>query len=204
MKKQTWLLFVVISIMTIQSVNAQYSSTVNLGQQNLSIREVRSNAVTGNIGWNGLTGFGVTYRTYFAKHLGVDVGIGLATTGFKIGTRFNYIFSDKNFSPLVSGGIMYGMGFGDTEIDFENSNTGNKFSYTISSSPFAQFGGGVEYMADGGFIISGIVGYALLLNDGNYKIIRGNPTNDELSAMDMAIGSGLVLEFSIGFAFGGK
>jgi len=199
------LLFILGLVFGVQLLNAQnYSSTVNLGQHSLAIREVRSNAITGNIGWNSLAGVGVIYHNYLAKQMGLEVGIGLATTGFKFGGRFSYLFSEKNFSPFVSGGFMYGLGFGDIEIDFENENTGNSFSYTISSSPFAQIGGGIEYMSDKGFLISGILGYAILLKDSNYEITKGAPTKDEISAMDIAIGSGVVIELTIGYAFGGK
>jgi hypothetical protein len=204
-KTKFLLLFILGLVFGVQLLNAQnYSSTVNLGQHSLAIREVRSNAITGNIGWNSLAGVGVIYHNYLAKQMGLEVGIGLATTGFKFGGRFSYLFSEKNFSPFVSGGFMYGLGFGDIEIDFENENTGNSFSYTISSSPFAQIGGGIEYMSDKGFLISGILGYAILLKDSNYEITKGAPTKDEISAMDIAIGSGVVIELTIGYAFGGK
>ncbi len=149
MKKQISILFFVVLLFGTQSLIAQvYSSTVDLGQYSLAVREIRSNAITGNIGWNSLTGVGVIYHNYLAKQLGLEVGIGLATTGVKIGGRFSYLFSEKNFSPFVSGGFMYGLGFGDIEIEYENTQTSNTFSYTISSSPFAQIGGGIEYLSD--------------------------------------------------------
>jgi len=205
MKKQIYLVFLVILLFGIQTLSAQeYSSVVNLGQKSLAIREVRSNAITGNIGWNSLTGVGVIYHNYLAKQMGLEVGIGLATTGVKIGGRFSYLFSEKNFSPFVSGGFMYGLGFGDIEIEYKNEQTGNNFSYTISSSPFAQIGGGIEYMSSKGFLFSGILGYAILLKNSNYDITKGTATNDELTAMNMAIGSGIVIEFTVGYAFGGK
>jgi len=204
--KTAFIVILIVGLITgMQSLNAQdYSSTVNLGQKSLAIREVRSNAITANIGWNSLTGVGIIYHNYLAKQMGLEVGIGLATTGFKLGGRFSYLFSEKNFSPFVSGGFMYGLGFGDIEIDYENTETGNKFSYTISSSPFAQIGGGIEYLSNKGFLISGILGYAILLKDSNYEITKGVPSKDELTAMDIAIGSGIVIEFTIGYAFGGK
>ena len=205
MKKQINLVFIIILLLGIQPIRAQvYSSTVNLGQKSLAVREIRSNAITANIGWNSLTGVGVIYHNYLAKQMGIEVGIGLATTGVKIGGRFSYLFSEKNFSPFVSGGFMYGLGFGDIEIDYENTQTGNKFSYTISSSPFAQIGGGIEYLSNKGFLFSGILGYAILLKDSNYDITKGIATSDELTVMNMAIGSGIVIEFTVGYAFGGK
>ena len=91
---------------------------------------------------------------------------------------------------------MYGMGFGDTELDFENVDTGNKYSYTIASSPYAQIAGGFEYMNNNGFLISANLGYAILLKESNYEITKGTPTNDEFRVMEvihvcvvMAVGS---------------
>ncbi len=192
-------------IIGVQTINAQdYSSTVNLSQKSLAIREVRSNAITASIGWNGLTGVGIIYNNYLAKQMGLEIGVGIAATVFKFGGRFRYLFSEKNFSPFVSAGFMYGLGLNDVEIDFENNQTGNKYSYTINSSPFAQIGGGIEYLSKNGFLITGVLGYAILLKDSNYEIITGVPTKDELSVMDKAFGSGIVIEFTIGYAFGGK
>lgn len=188
----------------IQTLNAQaYTAKVAFGQDVLAVREVRRNAITGNIGWNSLTGVGITYHNYLAKQMGVELGVGIATTGIKFGGRFSYLFLEKNFSPFVSGGFMYGLGFGDLEIDFENQNTGNKFTYTIGSSPFVQIGGGIEYMSNKGFLFAANIGYAILLKESNYEIIKGSATDDELRAMDIAIGSGFVIELSIGYAFGG-
>ncbi len=183
--KNKYKILVAIFVIASQILIAQaqeYSSTVNLGQQELSIREIRTTAISGNIGWNGLTGIGVTYNNYFAKNIGIDLGVGLSTTGVKIGGRLNYFFSDKNFSPLASAGVNYGFGLGDTEVKFRNDNTGNEFNYKISASPFAQIGGGIEYMSDGGFMFRGLVGYAILLTDSNYKITKGVPSKDEKAA----------------------
>ena len=201
--KKINLLFILIFLTGAQVINAQaYTAKVAFGQENIAVREVRRNAITGNIGWNGLTGIGITFHHYLAKQMGTDFGVGLALTGIKFGGRFSYLFLEKNFSPFVSGGFIYGLGFGDTEIDFENQNTGNQYSYTVSSSPFAQIAGGIEYMSNNGFLISANIGYAILLKESNYEITKGHPSNDELNAMDIMFGSGIVIEFSIGYAFG--
>lgn len=198
------LLFIFFFLVGTITLNAQaYTANVDFGQHELAIREVRRNAVTGNLGWNGITGFGITFHNYFSKKLGTQIGIGLASTGVKFGGRFYYLFMDKNFSPFVSGGIMYGLGYGDTELDYEYDGS-YKYSYTIGASPFAQIAVGIERISNGGFLFSANIGYAILLTDSNYEITKGNPTADELQAMDIALGSGIVIEFSIGYAFGNK
>jgi len=203
MKKTLSLLVLLVLLSVTQILIAQdYTATKIFGKEQLAIREVRRAAVTANIGWNSLTGVGVTYHQYVAKQMGVDLGLGLSLTGFKFGGRFRYLFMEKNFSPFVSGGLMYGLGFGDSELELVSN--GNSFHYTIGPSPFGQIGGGIEYLSKGGFLIMANIGYAILLNSGNYEITRGVATPEDLSIMDVMFGSGIVMEFTIGYAFGGK
>ncbi|MFK5855909.1 MAG: hypothetical protein QM503_07240 [Bacteroidota bacterium] len=205
MKKQIAFVFIITFIIGIQQLSSQvYSSTVNLGQKTLAIREIRRDAITGNIGWNSLTGIGISYHHYLGKQLGIEAGVGLASTGIKFGGRFSYLFSHKNFSPFVSAGFLYGLGSGNTQVDYEFD--GNLFKYTVSSSPYAQIGGGIEYINNNGFMFSAILGYAILLKNSNYEIIpgTGTPTDDDIRVLDILYGSGLVMEFTIGYAFGGK
>lgn len=203
MKKSINLLLLLSLMFGTQLLTAQdYTASKVLGKEQLAIREVRKAAITANIGWNSLTGIGVTYQQYVGKQMGVDLGLGLSLTGFKFGGRFRYLFMEKNFSPFVSGGFMYGLGLGDAELEI-NSN-GSNFYYTVGPSPYGQIAGGIEYLSDGGFLIMANIGYAILLNDGNYEITHGTPTVDDLSVMDVMLGSGVVLEFTIGYAFGGK
>jgi len=203
MKKRITLLLLLFLFNGIQFINAQdYTATKSFGKKELAVREVRRAAITANIGWKSLTGIGVSYQQYVGKQMGVDLGLGLSLTGVKFGGRFRYLFMEKNFSPFVSAGFMYGMGLGDVEMEYITD--GNSFSYRIGSSPFGQITGGIEYLSNGGFLIMANIGYAILLNDGNYEIIHGTPTAEELNVMNAMFGSGMVFEFSIGYAFGGK
>lgn len=203
MKKTFSLLILLTLVFVTQILTAQdYTATKTFGVEQLAIREVRRAAITGNIGWNSLTGVGATYHQYVGKQMGVDLGLGISAKGFKFGGRFRYLFMEKNFSPFVSGGLMYGLGSGDAEIEY-NAN-GNNFYYTVGPSPFAQIAGGIEFLSDKGFLFMANIGYAILLNDGNYEITRGTPTAEELTAMDITFGSGIVIEFTLGYAFGGK
>ncbi len=202
-KKITIVSFLALLI-GIQTLSAQaYTTKVTFGQEELAIREVRRNAITANLGWNGLTGIGITYHNYVAKQMSAEFGVGVSLTGIKFGGRFSYFFSEKNFSPFVSGGFMYGLGTGDYEYDYEYDGS-YKFSYTIGASPFAQIAVGIEHLSNKGFMFSANLGYAILLTNSNYDITKGNPSNDELKAMDIALSSGFVLEFSIGYAISNK
>jgi len=204
MIKKITLLSSLVLLIGIQILNAQdYTTKAAFGQEELAIREVRRNAITANIGWNGLTGIGVTYHNYVATQMSAELGVGVAATGIKFGGRFSYLFSKKNFSPFVSAGFMYGLGSGNSEYDYEY-NGSYKFSYTVGASPFAQIAIGIEQMSNNGFLFSANLGYAILLTESNYEITKGNPSNDELRAMDIALSSGFVLEFSIGYAISNK
>ena len=204
MIKKIIILSLLILLTGTQTITAQaYTAKVAFGQERLAVREVRRNAITANIGWNGLTGIGVTYHNYVAKQLSAEFGVGLSLTGIKFGGRFSYLFLEKNFSPFVSGGFMYGLGTGDFEYDYEYDGS-YKFSYTVGASPFAQIAVGIEQMSDKGFMFSANLGYAILLTSSNYDITKGIPSNDELKAMDIALSSGFVLEFSIGYAISNK
>ncbi len=201
MKKNNYLFLILLFLIGFETLNAQvYTTTVGFGQADLAIREVRRNALTGNVGWKSLTGFGVTYHNYLAKQMGVELGVGIALTNVKLGGRFSYFFSEKNFSPFVSGGFMYGLGFGDTEIEINSD--GTYFKYKVSSSPYVQIAGGIEYLKKNGFLIKADIGYAILLTESNFEITDGFASNDQIQVLDTMLGSGFVMEVSIGYAFG--
>ncbi|NOY50776.1 MAG: hypothetical protein GXO88_09480 [Chlorobi bacterium] len=202
--KKINLLAIGLLLLALQTINAQdsYTSTKTFGADNVPIRELRTMGITGNMGWNGLTGFGISLNSFITGNMEIDAGVGLSSTGFKFGARYNYLFSMKKFSPFVAAGFMYGTGSG---AELKSPSTGNNsFNYIIKASPFAQIVGGFEYMSKGGFLLKADAGYAILLVDNNYEISSGSPGSDDLRAMDMAFGSGIVLELSIGYAWGGK
>ena len=169
----------------------------------LPIRMTRSFGMSGNTGWNSLTGFGITIQNYFTPQIALDAGVGLSTLGVKFGGRVRYLFLTKNFSPFVSAGYIYGMGSNSNELELED-NDGNIIRFVVEPSNFIQLSGGIEYVSNGGFFIMTGIGYALLLND-NILLTSGNPPSDEMkSFLNVLYGSGFVIEVSIGYIFGRK
>lgn len=201
--KKINLLLIGLLLFGVQSVFSQqeYSATKVFGKQDLAIRKTRSSAITANLGWNGLSGIGVSFRIYPITKVSVEAGLGLATTGFKLGVRGKYLFTDKKFTPTIGAGFLYGTG-SSLELTYDGTGNQSEFTYKINASPFLQVVGGFEYMSGSGFLIGFDAGYASLLNGRNYEITSGSPTNETLTIMDAAIGSGIVLEVSIGYAFG--
>jgi len=170
-------------------------------EDQLPIRAVRKSAVWFNMGWNGLVGIGPVITSYAAPKIAVDAGLGLSSTGIKLSGRGRYLFSAKNFTPFVGMGLQYGFG---SRVDFELTdgfNNNKPFSVKVLPSPFLQLAGGFEYMAKKGFFVLFNVGYAILLKDDNYTITNGSPSPDELKALDISYGSGIVFEGGIGYAF---
>ena len=202
MKNNLKVIFVIFFLITIQTVNAQnYTAVKVFNKETLTIREVRRNAISANLGWNSLTGVGLTYNYYLTKQMGVDMGFGMSSTGIKFGARYRYLFSSNNFSPFVAAGFDYGLGSGGVEI--ESVDKDNYYKYTVSASPFAQLTGGFEYLATKGFLFQLGVGYAFLLTDSNYEITAGKPNDQNRWALDASMASGIVVEFTLGYAFGG-
>ena len=201
--KKINLLIISLFLIGINSIFSQqeYTATKVFGKENLAVRDLRSSALTGNIGWNGLSGVGVSFHVYPTTKIGVEGGLGLSSTGFKLGVIGKYLFTDKNFTPTVGAGFLYGTG-SSIDITYDATATQGMFTYQVNASPFIQIVGGFEYMSNGGFLIGFDAGYAALINGTNYTITSGSPNKDTLTAMDIALGSGIVLEVSIGFAFG--
>jgi len=169
----------------------------------LPIRMTRSFGVSGNTGWNSLTGFGITVQNYFTPQIALDAGVGLSTLGVKFGGRVRYLFLTKNFSPFVSAGYIYGMGSNSNELELEDTD-GNIIRFVVEPSNFIQLSGGIEYVSNGGFFIMTGIGYALLLND-NILLTSGNPPSDEMNSfLNVLYGSGFVVEVSVGYIFGRK
>jgi len=169
----------------------------------LPIRMTRSFGVSGNTGWNSLTGFGITIQNYFTPQIALDAGVGLSTLGVKFGGRVRYLFLTKNFSPFVSAGYIYGMGSNSNELELED-NDGNIIRFVVEPSNFIQLNGGIEYVSNGGFFIMTGIGYALLLNDNILLTSGSTPSAEMKSFLNVLYGSGIVVEVSVGYIFGRK
>ena len=169
----------------------------------LPIRMTRSFGVSGNTGWNSLTGFGVTVQNYFTPQIALDAGVGLSTLGVKFGGRVRYLFLTKNFSPFVSTGYIYGMGSRSNELELEDTD-GSIVRFVVEPSNFIQLSGGIEYVSNGGFFIMTGIGYALLLNDNILLTSGSSPSEEMRSLLKMLYGSGVAVEVSVGYIFGRK
>jgi hypothetical protein len=161
-------------------------------------RSQRPWVLSAELGWNGLAGIGLTVARHLDPHFTLEAGVGISAEAAKFGFRARWNLLAGEWTPFLGAGFLYGTGYGDSV--FADSANGRAFSYAIGSSPFGQFVAGFEYQGFGGFNFLAAGGYARLL-DKNLRILSGAPTDDDLSAVRIATGSGPVLSVSLGYAF---
>lgn len=169
-------------------------------QADLPIRTTRRFGISLDMGWNSLVGVGPTLQYYASPHWGVDAGLGLSSVGWKLSARGRYLFLESNFTPFVGAGIIYGTG---SSAVIENEFNGNKISFLLKPAPFIQLIVGGDLVTKGGFFLMFDLGYAILLSE-NVSITNGIPNSDQKLAMDVAYGSGIVIEVGIGYVFKNK
>lgn len=136
-----------------------------------------------------------------STHIGLDAGAGISSVGYKFAGRLRYLILEKNFTPMVGAGFIYGTGFPNRLIELEYD--GTTITFILNKSPFIQVVGGFDFVASNGFFLMADMGYAFLLNE-NVELVSGNPTADMQTTMDIVYGSGIVLEISIGYIFSNK
>jgi len=161
------------------------------------VRSQRPWALSGELGWNGLAGVGLTLRRTLESGFAVEGGVGVSVEGAKAGLRVRYDFSRAEWTPFLGLGFLYGTGF---EGEVKGDGSTGPFKYRIGRSPYLQAVVGLEYQGQGGFVFAAATGYARLLGQ-NLNVTSGTPTYDDLAAARLATGSGLVLSFSWGYAF---
>ncbi|MBN1961569.1 MAG: hypothetical protein JW841_11535 [Deltaproteobacteria bacterium] len=161
-------------------------------------RQERQLAIAGELGWNGLSGLGANVFYYPLPHLCLDGGLGLASTGFKVGLRARANLFTSNFTPFIGTGILYGFGTMGKKAKLTSNN--NTVEYKIRGSPYIQGVAGIEYMTKGGFTFMANAGYAWLLHS-NIEVVSGSFNSVQKTAMRIATDSGIVISLSFGYAF---
>jgi hypothetical protein len=170
------------------------------------IRARRRLALTGEVGWNGIAGFGAVLSYHIVPQLTGELGAGVSFTGWKAGVRGRYNFLTTPVTPFIGAGLMGTSGIGDVTGDFDgddpDSSTNNPDEVTIRVRPSAFFQAvvGIDWTSRSGFTLVGALGWAAVLNH-NLDIIAGNPTKDEREAFDILFRSGPVVTVATGYTF---
>jgi hypothetical protein len=164
------------------------------------IRRERRLALTGEIGWNGLAGFGAVVSYHVHPQLSFDLGVGLGAVGGKVGLRTRYNFLDGAVTPFIGGGFIGATGFDAPTRDLgQDDNT--DLNIELKPSAFLQTVAGIDWTRRNGFTLVGALGYAWLLTGDNVVIITGEPTAEEKQGLDIVFGSSIVLSIAIGYSF---
>ena len=172
--------------------------------EDLPVRMTRSFGISLDMGWNSLVGFGPTVQYFISPHVGIDAGVGLSGTGIKFGGRGRYLFLEKNFTPFVAMGVNHSLGGGDSVLELEDPDNGNRIYYKIKPSTFIPITVGGDVVTGGGFFIMFDLGYSILVSGDNVEIVNGTPTQLQNRVLDISYRSGLVIDIGIGFIFKNK
>jgi hypothetical protein len=165
------------------------------------IRGARRLALTGEIGWNGLAGFGAVVSYHVHPQLTFDLGVGLALVGGKVGLRTRYNFLDGAVTPFLGVGFMGATGFDAPTRDIGAEDSDNDLNIELKPSAFLQAVAGIDWTRRDGFTLIGALGYAWLLTADNVVIVTGEPTEEEKQGLDIAFRSSIVLSIAIGYSF---
>jgi hypothetical protein len=165
------------------------------------IRAERRLALTGEIGWNGLAGFGAVVSYHVHPRLTFDLGVGLALVGGKVGLRTRYNFLDGAVTPFVGAGFMGATGFDAPTRDIAAEDDNTDLNIELKPSAFLQAVAGIDWTRRDGFTLVGALGYAWLLTADNVVIVTGEPSADEKQGFDIAFRSSIVLSIAIGYSF---
>jgi hypothetical protein len=172
------------------------------------IRARRRLAFLGEIGWNGLAGFGGILTYNVVPNFSLDLGAGGSLLGWKAGVRGRYNFLETPLTPFLGVGFNATSGLGQVTDDDRNNNNDTSFSgvrnpvtLEVKDSYFVQTVAGLDYTHRRGFTMQTCLGYTRLLNKNNVRIIAGHPRPEQDMAYNILWKSGLVLSAAFGYAF---
>ncbi len=163
----------------------------------LPIREQRPFFIGGELGWNGLAGFGVNFSYHVIPRLALDTGLGLSLAGWRLGGRVRANFLTSEWTPFAGVGFTYSSGSGGQEIKLESQ--GDEATLEVLGSPYLQLAAGVNYTGKEGFVFTATTGYALLLRKNNTVFVDGSPeAYDDIKPI---YDGGPILSVAFGYAF---
>lgn len=168
------------------------------------VRARRRLALLGEVGWNGLAGFGPTLAYHLDPHFSVDLGAGLSLLGWKFGVRARYNFLTGPVTPFIGAGIIGASGFGDSPLSINENDpdpTREKVNIKVLPSTWLQTVGGVDWIAPSGFNLIGTLGYAFLATKDPVQLVTGTPNAEERKAFDVLFRSNVVLSVALGYSF---
>ena len=168
------------------------------------VRAQRRLALLGEIGWNGIAGFGpnLTFRAH--PNLSIDLGAGLSLVGWKVGLRGRYLMLKGPVTPFIGVGFMSAGGLGSEPINLSDKNDDPDrvpLNVKVKPSLWLQSVAGVDWVASNGFTLIGTAGWASVLSGDPVEIVDGKPTPDEEQALNAIFRSSIVATIALGYSF---
>jgi hypothetical protein len=167
----------------------------------LFVRVDRRLALMGEVGWNGLAGFGGIVAYHVHPQLTFELGVGLALVGGKVGLRARYNFLDGAVTPFVGAGFMGATGFSAPTRGIAADDDNTELNIELKPSAFSQTVAGIDWTRRDGFTLVTALGYAWLLTADNVVIVTGVPTKDERQGLGIAFRSSIVVSIAVGYSF---
>jgi hypothetical protein len=165
------------------------------------VRADRRLALLGELGWNGLAGFGAIVAFHANPHVTFDLGAGLGAVGGKLGLRARYNFMTDPVTPFIGVGFIGATGWNAPTSDLDNDEANAELNIRVRPSAFLQTVAGIDWTSRNGFTLIGALGYAFMLTRDNIVIITGVPTDEDRRGLDIAFRSGIVISIAIGYSF---
>ena len=165
------------------------------------IRAQRRLALLGEVGWNGIAGFGPVLAFHLDPHVSLDLGAGVSAVGLKVGLRGRYNFLTGPVTPFVGVGAMAAGGFGEIAFSDENDRSREALHIRILPTAWLQTVAGVDWIAPGGFNLIGAGGYAWLLSHDPVEVVTGQPNAEERESFDVLFRSSIVFTVALGYSF---
>jgi len=167
------------------------------------IRAQRRLALLGEVGWNGISGFGANLTYHLDPHFSVDMGGGLSLLGWKVGLRGRYNLLTSRVTPFVGAGVMSAGGFGDTPIPINDQKDATRETVNVKILPsvWTQAVLGVDWIAPSGFTLIGAAGYAWVVSHDPVQVVTGTPSQAEQQGIDAAFHTGIVCTLALGYSF---
>jgi hypothetical protein len=161
------------------------------------IRVRRPFFIGGELGWNGLAGFGVNFSYHPIPYFAIDTGAGLSLAGWRLGARARANLLTSDWTPFLALGAIYSTGTGDQPIETESKS--EKVKLRVLDSGAVQFAAGVNYTGREGFVFMATTGYSILVKENRTRYVEGSM--DAYNDVRAIYTGGLILSVAFGYAF---
>jgi hypothetical protein len=160
------------------------------------IRQRRPFFIGGELGFNGLAGLGVNFSYHPIPYLAFDTGLGIASTGPRLGVRARANLLTGEWTPFAAFGATYSP---PSQEPIEFPVRGETITLDLLPSGYVHLAAGVNYTGNEGFVFMATTGAALRVAS-NTRYVSGDY---ELYKSDVrpVYRGGVIISLAFGYAF---